>query len=90
MDDVLQHKWITNTEDVDGTDTPLSPGVKDGLRSIIARSRWKKAKNRLNVVRLLGAGGSSPRAEVKDGVKDEVKDEVKNEEVAVVASVAPQ
>ena len=86
MDDVLQHKWITNTEDVDGTDTPLSPGVKDGLRSIIARSRWKKAKNRLNVVRLL----TRPRAEVKDGVKDEVKDEVKNEEVAVVASVAPQ
>lgn len=60
-DQVLEHPWITN-KDGAVSEGALGAHVKDGLRAIMAKEKWRKAQLRLGIIRSLG--GSKAVAQV--------------------------
>jgi calcium/calmodulin-dependent protein kinase I len=50
---VLEHPWITGKDGAIGEGS-LGAHVKDGLRAIMAKEKWRKAQLRLGIIRSLG------------------------------------
>lgn len=60
---VLQHPWIQGKSSVEGidviVDNNLGAHVKDGLRTIMAKEKWRKAQMRLGIIKALGGSVSN-------------------------------
>ena len=50
---VLEHPWVRGDDGAVG-DGCLGSHVKDGLRAIMAKEKWRKAQLRLGVIKALG------------------------------------
>ena len=50
---VLEHPWVRGDDGAVGTGS-LGSHVKDGLRAIMAKEKWRKAQLRLGVIKALG------------------------------------
>jgi calcium/calmodulin-dependent protein kinase I len=69
---VLEHPWITGKDGAIGEGS-LGAHVKDGLRAIMAKEKWRKAQLRLGIIRSLGGkkalqslSDDAPAAEEKE------------------------
>ena len=51
--EVLEHPWVRGDEGAVGSGS-LGSHVKDGLRAIMAKEKWRKAQLRLGVIKALG------------------------------------
>jgi calcium/calmodulin-dependent protein kinase I len=57
---VLEHPWVRGEDGVVGTGS-LGSHVKDGIRAIQAKEKWRKAQLRLGVIKALGGKAALER-----------------------------
>lgn len=79
---VLEHPWVRGDDGAVGSGS-LGAHVKDGLRAIMAKEKWRKAQLRLGVIKALG--GQKALLELNKTEEEKTKDREEREKQQKVA-----